>query len=188
MADLPTKKKAIAWVVGILAILYLGYRVYESQQDAAALEHETSEGALSTVSIVNAKPVPPHETITLPGNIQAWYQAPIYARVTGYVKMWFKDYGAHVKKGDVLAEINTPALDAEYQQAKADVESERAHYALAQISAARWAAMRKNHAVSEQSITVREKNALAQAAKLKAAEQHVKNIEAFINFKTVVAP
>ena len=188
MARLPTKKEALSLAFVIVCLLYLGYRVYESRLEAAALDRETSQGAVPTVSIAFAKPVPSQETITLPGNIQAWYQAPIYARVTGYVKMWFTDYGAHVKEGEVLAEINTPALDAEYQQARADLESERAHNALAQISAARWAAMRKNHAVSEQSITVKEKAALAQAAKLRAAEQKVKNIEAFINFKTVLAP
>ena len=68
--------------------------------------------------------------------------------------MWYKDYGALVKKGDILAEINAPALDAQYAQAKADLESERARYALADITAKRWMALRKNHAVSEQSISV----------------------------------
>lgn len=182
------KKKALSLIVGVVSIVYLGYRIYESRLEAAAIEQETSQGAIPTVSIAYAKPVPPHETIMLPGNIQAWYQAPIYARVTGYVEMWYKDYGAHVKKGDVLAMINTPALDAEYQQAKADFESERAHYSLAKISAMRWVALRKSHAVSEQSITVREKEAVAHAAKLNAAQQKVKNIEAFINFKTIRAP
>ena len=69
--------------------------------------------------------------------LQAWFQAPIYAQVSGYVKMWYKDYGALVKKGDVLAEINAPALDAQYAQAKADLESERAKYALADLTAKR---------------------------------------------------
>ncbi len=120
----------------------------------------------------------PTETITLPGNIQAWFEAPIYAQVSGYVKMWYKDYGALVKKGDILAEINAPALDAQYAQAKADLESERAKYALADMTAKRWLALRKNHAVSEQSISVQVAEAKAEAAKVKAAEQNVKNFEA----------
>ena len=114
------------------------------------------------MAVVTPKPVAPTETITLPGNIQAWFQAPIYAQVSGYVKMWYKDYGALVKKGDVLAEINAPALDAQYAQAKADLESERAKYALADMTAKRWVALRKNHAVSEQSISVQEANAKAE--------------------------
>ena len=98
-----------------------------------SLQAKTLEDAVPTVAVVNPKPGPPSETITLPGNIQAWFEAPIYAQVSGYVKMWYKDYGAQVKKGDILAEINAPALDAQYAQAKADLESERAKYALADI-------------------------------------------------------
>ncbi|MGH8548758.1 MAG: efflux RND transporter permease subunit [Methylococcales bacterium] len=122
------------------------------------------------------------------GNIQAWFEAPIYAQVSGYVQMWDKDYGAQVKKGDVLAEINAPALDAQYEQAKADLESVRAEYALAELTAKRYLALRTNHAVSEQSISVKVAEAKAQAATVKAAEQSVKNFEALIRFKTIVAP
>jgi len=172
----------------ILSALYVGYRIYESNINAAVLHKETVEGAVQTVAVTYAKPIDPNDTITLPGNIQAWFEAPIYAQVSGYVKMWYKDYGAQVKKGDVLAEINAPALDAQYAQAKADLESERAKNALAALTAKRFVAMRKNHAVSEQSISVKVAEAKAQAAKVNAAEQNVKNFEALIRFKTIVAP
>ena len=172
----------------ILAVSYMGYRIYESQLDAAVLQKETLATAVPTVAIVYAKPNDPNDTITLPGNIQAWFEAPIYAQVSGYVKMWYKDYGAQVKKGDVLAEINAPALDAQYAQAKADLDSERAKNALAELTANRYVAMRKNHALSEQAISVQLAEAKAQAAKVKAAEQNVRNFEALIRFKTIVAP
>jgi RND family efflux transporter MFP subunit len=172
----------------LLCALYLSYRTYESRGDAALLREKTLEDAVPTVAVVLPKPVPATETITLPGNIVGWYEAPIYARVTGYVKMWYKDYGDHVKEGDILAEINTPDLDAEYRQAKADLDSERAKYKLAEVTAKRWTALRPNHAVSEQSITVQEQNLKAEAAKVKAAEQRVRNVEAFIGFKKIVAP
>ncbi|HSC57645.1 MAG TPA: efflux RND transporter periplasmic adaptor subunit [Nitrospira sp.] len=172
----------------LLLLFYLGYRIYESRSDAALLREQTLEGAVPTVAIVAPTPVPATETITLPGNVVGWYEAPMYARVTGYVKMWYRDYGAQVEKGDVLAEINAPDLDAEYQQAKADLDSERARYKLAEVTAKRWVALRPNHAVSEQSITVQEQNLKVQAALVKAAEQKVGNIEAFIRFKTIVAP
>ena len=180
--------KGIALVAIILFVLYVGYRIYESRSDAALLRARTLEDAVPTVAIVRPKPVPPIETITLPGNIVGWYEAPMYARVTGYVKMWYKDYGDQVKKGDILAEINAPDLDAEYAQARADLESERAKYKLAEVTAKRRVALRPNHAVSEQSITVQEQNLKVQAALVKAAEQKVSNIEAFIRFKTIVAP
>jgi RND family efflux transporter MFP subunit len=182
------KGKALAFAAIVLVVLYLGYRVYESSLDAAALRDETLDGAVPTVAVVSAKPAAPTETITLPGNIAAWFSAPIYAQVSGYVKMWHKDYGAEVKTGDVLAEINAPALDAQFEQAKADLEAEKAKFALAEVTAKRWQAMRKSHAVSEQSITVQEQNMKAQAAVMKAADQKVKNYEALIRFKTIVAP
>lgn len=172
----------------VLAAIYIGFRIHESRLDAAALKEDTIKESVPTVAVVHPRPVPASESVTLPGNIVGWYEAPIYARVTGYVKMWYKDYGDEVKKGDSLAEINTPDLDAEYRQARADLESERAKYALAEVTATRYQAMRASHAVSEQSITVQEKNMQAQAALVNAAEQKVRNIEAFIGFKNIVAP
>ena len=180
--------KFVTLSAALLFLFYLGYRVYEAKSSAAALQAKTTEDSIPTVAIVNPKPGDPSETITLPGNITAWFEAPIYAQVSGYVKMWYKDYGALVKKGDILAEINAPALDAQYAQAKADLESERARYALADITAKRWVALRPNQAVSEQSISVKVAEAKAEAAKVKAAEQNVRNFEALIRFKTIVAP
>ena len=178
----------VALFVVLLGMCYFGYRIYEGNLDAALLREMTLEDAVPTVAVTYPKPAPATETITLPGTIQAWFEAPIYAQVSGYVKMWYKDYGAEVKKGDILAEINAPALDAQYEQAKADLASERAKYDLAAVTAKRWVALRKNHAVSEQSITVQEMSAKAEAAKVNAAEQNLKNFEAFIRFKTIVAP
>ena len=180
--------KALAIAAMLLCVFYVGYRLYDNRLEAAALRKETLEGAIPTVAITHATPLPPNETITLPGNVQAWYEAPIYAQVSGYVKMWYKDYGAQVKKGDVLAEINAPTLDAQYAQAKADLESERAKNALAELTAKRYVAMRKNHALSEQAISVQVAEAKFQAAKVNAAEQNVKNFEAMTRFKAIVAP
>ncbi|CAE6800423.1 efflux RND transporter periplasmic adaptor subunit [Nitrospira defluvii] len=181
------EKGVVLWMV-VLFVLYVGYRVYENKSDAAQLRARTLEDAVPTVAAVHPKPIAPTETIVLPGNVVGWYEAPMYARVTGYVKMWYRDYGDQVKAGDILAEINAPDLDAEYAQAKADLETERARYKLAEVTAQRWAALRPNHAVSEQSITVKEQELKAEAAKVKAAEQKVRNMEAFIRFKTIVAP
>ncbi|MEP6657378.1 MAG: efflux RND transporter periplasmic adaptor subunit [Betaproteobacteria bacterium] len=180
--------KRIAFLTILLCVFYLGYRIYESKSDAALLREQTLEAAVPTVAVVSPKAGAPTETITLPGNIVGWYEAPMYARVTGYVKMWYKDYGDQVKRGDILAEINAPDLDAEYAQAKADLDTQRARYRLAEVTAKRWIALRPNHAVSEQSITVKEQELKAEAAMVKAAEQKIRNIDAFIRFKTIVAP
>ncbi len=180
--------KHLAYLAILLCGLYLGYRMYETKSDITSLRDKTLEEAVPTVAIVSPKPVPATESIMLPGNIVGWYEAPIYARVTGYVKVWHRDYGDHVKKDDVLAEISTPDLDAEYRQAKAALISERARYKLADVTATRYVAMRRNQAVSEQAITVQEQNRKAQAAVVNEALQKVKNIEAFIGFKQIRAP
>src|SRR5579883_2611866 len=93
-------RRGIVFLRILLVAVYLGYRIYENRSDAALLHEKTIENAVPTVAVVTPKPVPATETITLPGNIVGWYEAPIYARVTGYVKMWYKDYGADVKQGD----------------------------------------------------------------------------------------
>ena len=180
--------KYIAIAAILFLGLYLGHRIFESGSDAKLLSEKTLEDAVPTVAVVSPKPVPTTESIVLPGNIVGWYEAPIYARVTGYVKLWHKDYGDLVKKGDILAEISTPDLDAEFRQAYADLDSERVKYDLARVTAQRWIAMRPSQAVSEQSITVQEQTMKSQAAIVRAAEQKVKNIEAFIGFKNIVAP
>ncbi|HJT18877.1 MAG TPA: efflux RND transporter periplasmic adaptor subunit [Nitrospira sp.] len=180
--------KLIVSLAIVLGGLYLWHSFYDSRNEAAAPHQETHEKTIPTVTVLYPKPVPATETITFPGNIVGWYEAPIYARVTGYVKMWYKGFGDQVRTGDVLAEISTPDLDAEYKQAKADLKSERARYKLAELTAKRWVALRHTQSVSEQSITVQEQHMKTQAALVKAAEQKVKNIEAFIGFKKIIAP
>lgn len=180
--------KGLVILAILLGLLYMGYRIYAHNSGAAALREETLADAVPIVAIINPKPLPSTQTITLPGNIQGWFEAPIYAQVSGYVKMWYTDYGAKVKKGDVLAKINAPALDAQYRQAKADLASEGALYGLAKLTAKRYLALRHNHSVSEQSISVKVAEANAQAARVNAAEQNVRNFEALIRFKTIVAP
>ena len=161
-----SKQKSMMILVIVLGVVYMGYRIIESERDMASLTEKAIENDTPTVAIVYAKPLPSTETIKLPGTIQAWFQAPIYAQVSGYVKMWHKDWGASVKKGDVLAEIYAPALDAKYRQSKADLESEVALNNLAKLTAERYIALRKNQAVSEQAISVKVAEAKAQRSLL----------------------
>ncbi len=180
--------KALVILAIVVCVVYFGYRYYEGGLNAAALREAMVDTSIHKVAVISPTRLPPTETITLPGNIQAWYEAQIFAQVTGYVKMWHKDYGALVKKGDVLAEINAPALDAQYAQAKADLGIELAKNVLAELTAKRYVAMRENHAVSEQAISVQVQEAKAQASRVNASKQNVKNFEALIRFKMIVAP
>jgi RND family efflux transporter MFP subunit len=183
-----SSQKIIVILAVVLGVIYLGYRVIESRKHMDSLTEKAMENDVRTVAIIQPEHLPAQETIQLPGTIQAWFQAPIYAQVSGYVKMWHKDWGARVKRGDILAEINAPALDAQFRQAKADLATEEALNRLAILTADRWIALRKNQAVSEQAISVKVAEAQAQQARVNAAMQNVRNFQALINFKTIVAP
>ncbi len=182
------RSRRVSSSVAVLLTLFTAYQFYARHRTARLLEEETLKNSVPSVTISNPKPGPSTETITLPGNIEAWFQAPIYGQVSGYVKMWYKDYGAQVKGGDLLAEINTPTLDAQYSQAKAGLDAQRAKYDLAVVTAQRWTALRPSHAVSEQSITVQEANLKKEKAELEAAQHNVTNFEAQLQFKKIVAP
>src|SRR5258708_26826864 len=101
-------------IVAIIAVAIAGglaaFGIWSRSDTVASLAQEADNAAIPRVPVVSPKPAPPHRTLTLPGNIDAWYEAPIYAQVSGYVAHWFKDYGAPVKAGDVLATISTPSL------------------------------------------------------------------------------
>ncbi|MCP1249523.1 efflux RND transporter periplasmic adaptor subunit [Gluconobacter oxydans] len=168
--------------------LYVAFLVVDRVHAVSTLRAQTNAGAIPDVSVVSPHRTSPKVSLTLPGNIDAWYQAPIYPQVSGYVKMWYKDYGAHVKQGDVLAEINAPALDAEYAQAKASLASVMAKYNLASVTANRWRAMGKSQSVSGQSVSVANANEQSANAEVQAAQRNVDHFEALERFKQLVAP
>jgi RND family efflux transporter MFP subunit len=183
-----TSRTLVAVAGGCILALYVGYIVVDKVHAASALADETNANAIPDVSVLQPQKSPSKVALTLPGTIDAWYQAPIYPQVSGYVKMWYKDYGAHVKAGDVLAEINAPALDAQYAQAKADLASVLAKYNLASVTAERWRAMGRSQSVSGQSVSVSNANELSAKAEVDAAQRNVDHFEALEKFKTIVAP
>jgi RND family efflux transporter MFP subunit len=166
----------------------IGYLLVQRARNNVRIQQDAAYSRVPDVALVQPKPAPPTMSMTLPGTISAWYEAPIYAQVSGYVKMWYRDYGAIVKKGDMLAEINTPRLDAEYAQAQADLKVAQAKYGLAAITATRWRSMGQSQAVSGQSVSVQNANEQAAKAELEAAEHKVAQFQAMIHFKGIEAP
>ncbi|OUJ03591.1 efflux RND transporter periplasmic adaptor subunit [Acetobacter cibinongensis] len=183
-----TKKRLF---IGCLLCVLVGYVAYLEVQhlhSEVTLRADATHASVPDVAVVQPKPAPPTVSMTLPGNINAWYEAPIYAQVSGYVKMWYKDYGASVKKGDILGEVNAPGLDAQYAQAKADLQVAQAKYGLAAVTANRWRSMGKSQAVSGQSVSVQNANEQSAQASLEAAQHNVDRYSALEQFKTIVAP
>jgi RND family efflux transporter MFP subunit len=124
----------------------------------------------------------------LPGRLQAYIQAPIYARVPGYLKSWKHDIGGKVKAGDVLAEIDTPDLDQQLMQARADLSVAEANAKLAQISAERWQSLASTDAVAKQDVDTRTFTWNANIAQVKSAQANVDHLAAEEGFKRLTAP
>jgi RND family efflux transporter MFP subunit len=122
----PGKLRSIGIIAGVIALLIAAGGIVEREVNAHEVAQWTEQQAVPSVSVVSPRHSATGTQLVLPGNISAWYQAPIYARVSGYLKKWYFDFGAHVKQGQVLAVIDTPDLDAQFAAAKANLNAARA--------------------------------------------------------------
>lgn len=179
------RRLALAGVVA-LAIAFAG--IISREKSEADLVQETRAQAVPTVEVITPERGTGRQELVLPGEIEAWYSAPLYARVSGYVKMWYRDIGAKVKAGDLLAEIDTPDLDQQYEQAKGELARAQANEALAELTAKRWEAMRASQAVSQQTADEKVGDFEAKKADVAAAKANVARLEALEGFKKIIAP
>lgn len=173
-------------LVGAVALAVTG--IMSRNHDEARLAKWTQAQAIPTVKVVTPQRGTKNQELILPGDIEAYYEAPIYARVPGYLKMWYKDIGARVKAGDTLAVIDTPDLDQQLEQAKGNLAGVKADAALAQVTAARWKALLPSNSVSRQSADEKVADARAKEAQVAAAKANVDRLQALENFKYIVAP
>jgi membrane fusion protein, multidrug efflux system len=173
--------------VVVAAALLIG-GIVEREHALGKLRNVAKAQSIEAVQIIAPTPGPTRRPLVLPGTVSAWYQAPIFAQVSGYVHAWYVDYGATVKAGQLLATIDTPSLDAQYSAAQADLRVAQANYRLAVITAKRWLALEGTVAVSQQEVDVQVAGAEARKAELEAAEQNVARYAALEAFKRVVAP
>jgi len=172
----------------LLAIAVVAYGLGTRQAQNASLHDETEAQAVPVVALVTPASVSNNAALELPGRLQAFIQAPIYARVPGYLKSWKYDIGAKVRAGDVLAEIATPDLDQQLMQARADLGVAQANAKLAQIGAERWQSLASTDAVAKQDVDQRTFTWNANMAQVKAAQANVDRLVAMESFKSLVAP
>jgi RND family efflux transporter MFP subunit len=182
--------KVIVWLVVLLmvagAIAFRG--IYTRVRAAAKVKGETRELAVPFVSVTQPKQSAPQQEIILPGNVQAYIEAPIYARTTGYLKRWYVDIGGRVNNGQLLAEIDTPELDQQLQQARAELATAKANYELAQTTAARYEFLLKSDSVSKQDVDNAVGDEHAKKAMVDSAGDNVKRLEQLQSFEKVYAP
>lgn len=154
----------------------------------AALSTTTNEIAVPTVEVMQPKEGSPQAEIVLPGTIEAFVDSPIYSRTDGYLKKWYFDIGAHVKKGDLLAEIETPEIDQQLDQAKADLNTAQANYNLAQTTAQRYQDLAKSDSVSKQDVDNAIGDYQAKKAMVASAQSNVNRLEQLQSFEKIYAP
>jgi RND family efflux transporter MFP subunit len=180
--------KRIGLIAGVAAIAIAALGIGSRMFDESSLARTTKAEAVQTVSVIIPKRGTKDQTLTLPGDIQAYFEAPIYARVGGYLKGWDQDIGAHVKAGQLLGEIDTPDLDQQLNQAKADLAVAKSGESLADVTSKRWQSLVKKDAVSEQDADEKASDAESKRATVVASQANVQRLMALEDFKRIVAP
>jgi len=184
----PMKKwlgMAIALI--LVAALFIS-GVWSRISDRKTLNAETAQVALTPVSVVSPKQTAPAEEIILPGNVQPFITSPIYARTSGYLRKWNVDIGAHVKKGQLLAVIETPEVDQQLQQSLSNLNTAKANLALAETTKNRYEGMIRSNAVSQQDVDNAVGTYNANKAIVEANQANVKQLEALQSFEKIYAP
>jgi RND family efflux transporter MFP subunit len=172
----------------LIAIAVVAYGMGSRAAQNSRLRDETQAQSIPTVALVAPSRVEDSGSLELPGRLQAYISAPIYARVPGYLKSWSHDIGSKVKAGELLAEIDTPDLDQQLRQARADLNVAEANARLAKISADRWQSLAGTDAVAKQDVDTRTFTLNANLAQVKSAQANVDRLVAQEDFKRLVAP
>jgi membrane fusion protein, multidrug efflux system len=187
-----TKRRSRGWAVAIagmtVALVVAGYGIWMRGVTLTNLQQQADDSAIPRVQLTTPKPGPKERTVTLPGNVVAWNEAPIYAQVSGYVTKWYKDYGAQVEQGELLAEIDAPGLDSQYRASLAQLDTAQTNYNLAAVTAKRFVELKGSAGVSQQEIDNAVAAAAADKAQVGAAQENSQRYSAMIGFEKVVAP
>jgi len=154
----------------------------------AQLSQETHDLAIPTVSVTHPKLGAPQQEIVIPGNMQPFEDAPIFARTNGYLKKWYSDIGANVKTGQLLAEIDSPEVDQQLQQARADLVTAQANFSLAELTATRYKDLQKTDSVAQQDVDNATGNFDARKSAVESAQANVKRLQDMQAFEKVYAP
>src|SRR6266403_1130615 len=186
----PSMRSLITAAVGaaLLAGVVVGYGFVDRAQSKQEVVQWTNTQTIPTVALAQIIPGSSHQTLTLPGNIQPFNKAAIFARVNGYVKSWDHDIGSPVKAGQALATIDAPDLDQQLSQAKATLASVSANLQIASLTADRNNVLLKKQIVAQQLADQTTADAVAKEAVVDANEANVRQLEAMQSFKTLAAP
>src|SRR5229473_3086541 len=186
----PKKSRLFVFLIGIAVVLVIvgAFTLLQHREQYNALAKETEEAAVPTVAVIHPTVEPSQEDLVLPSTLQAYVESPIYARTTGYVKKWYHDIGSHVQKGDLLAEIETPEVDQQLSQARADLGTMQANENLSRITATRFQELIKTDGVSKQEVDNAVGDYAAKQAAVASSQANVRRLEELESFKRIYAP
>src|SRR5712664_3482015 len=184
--------RRIAILVAAAAFAALALLIYSGIHSRVAAESRlmkrTEEAAIPTVAVICPKEGAPTQEIILPGNTQAFSDAPLFARTSGYLRRWYFDIGAHVQKGQLLAEIETPEVDQQLRQAQAELDTAQANLNIAKITAARWQDLVSTGSVSQQETDQAVSNLSAVKATAESSAANVRRLQELQSFEKIYAP
>jgi len=186
------RSRSRKWLVALAAFAIVAgvmlFGILTRVKARTALRAQTAEMAVPTVSVVHPQPSAPVQEIVLPANVQAITDSPIFARTTGYLKKWYVDIGAHVKKGQLLAVIETPEIDQQLRQARADLATAQANLKLAEVTANRFQDLLKSNSVSQQETDNAVASFAANRAIVNSNEANTQRLSDLKSFQKIYAP
>jgi RND family efflux transporter MFP subunit len=177
------------FIVLFVVFVVLGvYALLQRRTEHRVLAEQTERMAVPYVSVIRATRIEGESAMVLPGTLKANVESPIYARTNGYLKKWYRDIGSHVEKGELLAEIDTPEIDQQLAQARADLTTAQVNLGLAGTTTARYQDLLKTDSVSKQDADNASGNYQARQAMVQSEEANVRRLEEMESFKRVYAP
>lgn len=179
----------LAFFVIVIALVVLGaFVMFQRRAQFQALAKDTETLAVPTVAVIHPMSEGTGEDLVLPGTLQAYVESPIYARTNGYLVKWYHDIGSRVKKGDLLADIETPEVDQQLMQARADLNTAQANEHLSQITDTRYSELLKTDGVSKQEVDNATGDLAAKRAIVQSSQANVRRLEELKSFQKVFAP
>ena len=181
-------RRAVAIVCAVAMVSAIAWGLHVRATRESAVADATQAAAILSVNVVHPVSGSKADDLALPGNVQAFTDTPIYSRTNGYLKKWYFDIGAHVRKGDLLAEIETPEIDQQLDQSRAELERMQANADLAGVTSNRWQALLAKHAVSQQEADQTRANYIAAQAAVDASGANVRRLEQLQSYERIIAP
>jgi len=187
-AENPGGIRMVGAFAAVALLVAIAYGLHLRSMSEKRLSIATEEAAIPSVNVVHPVEGSKADDLALPGNVAAFTDTPIYSRTNGYLKKWYFDIGSRVRKGDLLAEIETPEIDQQLDQSRAELERMQANADLAGVTSNRWQGLLAKHAVSQQEADQTRANYIAAQAAVDASRANVRRLEQLQSYERIVAP